>query len=166
MFDVAVFRRAALVLLHDLCHFFVVWARCYCSLLGCTRSRGRCWAAIRLSHRPEPSGHAVHGEVDRLDIRRQDGRRFVLLRHTQGRRGGHTPFVQAGAETSNTGSEGDEGDPRCSWKESLYHKNAWINHYHYLMPEELMAVTLNSHHSSFVSAVHSRSSRNKDLLST
>jgi len=46
------------------------------------RSRGRCWAAIRLSYRPEPSGHAVRGEVDGLDIGRQHGRRFVLLRHT------------------------------------------------------------------------------------
>jgi len=51
-------------------------------LLGCTRSRGRYWAAIRLSHRPEPSGHAVDGEVDGLDIGGQHGRRFVLLRHT------------------------------------------------------------------------------------
>jgi len=37
-------------------------------LLGPTRSRGRCWAAIRLSHRPKPSSQAVHGEVDGLDI--------------------------------------------------------------------------------------------------
>jgi len=56
-----------------------------------------------LSHRPEPSVHAldyaVHGEVDGLDIGGRHGRRFVLLRHTTltGRRGGHTPFVQAGA---------------------------------------------------------------------
>jgi len=51
-------------------------------LLGCARSRDRCWAAIRLSHRREPSGRAVHGEVDGLDIGGQHGRRFVLLRHT------------------------------------------------------------------------------------
>jgi len=51
-------------------------------LLGRTRSRGRCWAAIQLSHRPEPSGHAVHGKVDGLDIGGQHGRRFVLLCHT------------------------------------------------------------------------------------
>jgi len=51
-------------------------------LLGRTRSRGRCWAAIRLSHRPEPSGHAVHTDVDGLDIGGQHGRRFVLLCHT------------------------------------------------------------------------------------
>jgi len=35
-----------------------------------------------LSHCPEPSGHAVHEEVDGLDIEGQHGRRFVLLRHT------------------------------------------------------------------------------------
>ena len=51
-------------------------------LLGRTTSRGRSWAAIRLCHRPEPSGHAVHGEVDGLDIGGQHGRRFVLLRRT------------------------------------------------------------------------------------
>ena len=32
-----------------------------------------------------------------------------------GRRGGHTPFVQAGAETSNTGAEAVEPDPGFSW---------------------------------------------------
>ena len=51
-------------------------------LLGRARFRGRCWAAIRLSHHPEPSGHEVHGEVDGLDIGEQHGRWFVLLRHT------------------------------------------------------------------------------------
>jgi len=48
-------------------------------LLGRARFRGRCWAAIRLSHLPEPSGRAVHREVDGLDIGGQHGRRFVLL---------------------------------------------------------------------------------------
>jgi len=67
--------------------FFVVWASSYSPLLGRTRSRGRCWAAIRLSHRPEPSGRAIHWEVDRLDIRGQLVRSFVLLRHT------HIPSV-------------------------------------------------------------------------
>ena len=51
-------------------------------LLGRTRSRGKWWAAIRLSHRPEPSGHAIRGEVDGLDIGEQHGRRFVLLCQT------------------------------------------------------------------------------------
>ena len=50
-------------------------------LLGRARFRGRCGAAIRLSHRPEPSGLAVREEVDGLDIGGQHGRRFVL-RHT------------------------------------------------------------------------------------
>ena len=40
------------------------------------RYRGRCWAAIRLSHRPEPSGRAVLGEVDGLDIGGRHRRRF------------------------------------------------------------------------------------------
>jgi len=31
--------------------------------IGRTRSRDRCWAANRLSHRPEPSGRVVHEEV-------------------------------------------------------------------------------------------------------
>jgi len=33
-----------------------------------------------------------------------------------GRKGGHTPFVQAGAESSNTGAEADKPDPGCSWE--------------------------------------------------
>ena len=32
------------------------------------------------------------------------------------RRGGHTPFVQAGAETSDTGVEAVELDPGSSWE--------------------------------------------------
>ena len=33
-----------------------------------------------------------------------------------GRRGGHTSFVQAGAETSDTGEEAVKPDPGCSQK--------------------------------------------------
>ena len=44
------------------------------------RYRGRCWAAIRLSRRPEPSGRVVHEEVDGLDSGGRHGRRFVLRR--------------------------------------------------------------------------------------
>jgi len=51
-------------------------------MLGRTRSRGRCWAAIWLSHHPEPSGGGVHGEVDRLDIGGNMVDGFVLLRRT------------------------------------------------------------------------------------
>jgi len=34
----------------------------------------------------------------------------------KGRRGGHTPFVQAGAEASNTGAEAVKPDPGSSWE--------------------------------------------------
>jgi len=30
--------------------------------------------------------------------------------------GGHTPFVQAGAEASNTSTEANKTDPGCSWE--------------------------------------------------
>jgi len=43
------------------------------------------------------------------------GRLFFCATLT-GRRGGHTPFVQAGAETSDTGAEAVKPDPRCSWE--------------------------------------------------
>jgi len=33
-----------------------------------------------------------------------------------GRRGGHTPFVQAGAETSDTGAEAVKPEPGSSWE--------------------------------------------------
>ena len=33
-----------------------------------------------------------------------------------GRRGGHNPFVQAGAETSDTGAEAVNPDPGSSWE--------------------------------------------------
>ena len=39
-------------------------------------------AANRLSHHPEPPGRPIHGEVDGLDVGRQHGQRFGLLRHT------------------------------------------------------------------------------------
>jgi len=45
------------------------------------RYRGKCWPAIRLSHRPEPPGRVVHDGVDGLDSGGRHGRRFVL-RHT------------------------------------------------------------------------------------
>jgi len=32
-----------------------------------------------------------------------------------GRRGGHTPFVQAGVETTDTGTEAVKPDPGSSW---------------------------------------------------
>ena len=63
------------------CIRWVLFERVAKPLLGRTRSRGRCWAAIRLFH-TEPPGRAVHGEVDGLYIGGKHGRQFVLLRHT------------------------------------------------------------------------------------
>jgi len=40
-----------------------------------------------------------------------------------GRRGGHTPFVQAGNETSDAGAEAVKPDPRCSWQG---HSGGWV----------------------------------------
>ena len=40
-----------------------------------------------------------------------------------GRRGGHNPFVQAGAETSGTGAEAVKPDPSCSWEG---HSGEWV----------------------------------------
>jgi len=59
------------------------------------RYRGRCWAAIQLSHRPELSGCVVRGEVDGLTVKDDmvDGLFCATL---TGHRGGHTPFLQAG----------------------------------------------------------------------
>jgi len=54
-----------------------------------------------LSYRPEPSGRAIHEEVNGLDIGGH-GRRFVHTHRPQGR---PYPYVQAGAETPDTGAE-------------------------------------------------------------
>jgi len=67
------------------CFFFVIWASHYCPLLGRTRSWGRCWAAIRLSHCPELSGRAVQGVcvVKMMDKKYTDGLMNMLgLRET------------------------------------------------------------------------------------
>jgi len=39
-----------------------------------------------------------------------------------GRRGDHTPFVQAGAETHDTGTEAVKTDPGCSWEGHSQHR--------------------------------------------
>ena len=92
-------------------------------LFGRTRSHGRCWAAIRLYHRPEPSGHAVHEEVDGFDNGGQHGRRLVLLRHTHSQAAEETiPHLnKTGAETSDTGAEAVKPDPD-SWDS---HSGVW-----------------------------------------
>jgi len=80
---------------------------------GRTRSRGKCWAAIRLSHRPEPSGRAVHGRS--MDWTLEDNM-FVLLRHTHKPQRRPYPSVQAGAETPDTSAEAVKLDPGSSWE--------------------------------------------------
>jgi len=94
----------------------IIWASSFSPLLGLTRSRSRCWVANRLSHHPEPSGCAIHGEVAGLNSGRQHVQRFDIPLHTHKPRSGHTPFVQIGAETSDTGAEAVEPDQRCSWQ--------------------------------------------------
>ena len=80
------------------------------SIASPPRSRGRCSAAIRLSHRPEPSGRVVCGGA--MDWAVEDDMVDCLFRAIlTGRRGDHTPFLQAGAETSDTGAEAVEPDP-------------------------------------------------------
>jgi len=49
-----------------------------------------------------------------LDDNMVDGLFFCAT--LAGRRGGHTPFVQAGVETSNTCAEAVKPDPGCSWE--------------------------------------------------
>ena len=43
-----------------------------------------------------------------------------------GRRGGHTPFVQAGAETSNTGAEAVKPAPGSSWEGHSWREGAGV----------------------------------------
>ena len=81
-------------------------------LLGRSRSRGRCWTAIRLCHRPE--GHVVHVEVDGLDIEGQHGRRFVLLCHTHRPQRRPYPICTNRSETSDIGAEAVKPDPGSS----------------------------------------------------
>ena len=90
--------------------FFVIWANCYCPLLGCTRSQGRWWArvAIRLSHCSELSGHAVHGDWGGRWIRHWRATWSTVCSCAQ--------FVQAGAETSDTGAKAVKPNPHCPWK--------------------------------------------------
>jgi len=41
---------------------------------------------------------------------------FFFCATLTSRRGGHTPFVQTGAEKSDTGAEAVKPDPRCPWQ--------------------------------------------------
>jgi len=65
-----------------------------------------------LSHHPESSGRAIHGEVDGWDIGKQHGQRFDLVRHT------HKPQKQL--ETSNTCVEAVDLGPQLISQEFLF----------------------------------------------
>jgi len=69
-----------------------------------------------LSHSPEPSGSAIHGEVDGLDTEDNMVNGLIFYVTLTNRINGHTPFMQTGAETSDTRTETVEPDPRCPWK--------------------------------------------------
>jgi len=51
-----------------------------------------------------------------LDIGGQHVDGLFFCATLTGRRGGHTPFVQAGAETSDTGTEAVKPDPGSCWE--------------------------------------------------
>ena len=96
--------------------FFVVWGSCYNLLLGRTRSRGRCLSSqsivssSRIIRSCSPRGVRC---IEHL--RTEWSTVCSSAPHSQAAKG-HTPFVQAGAETSNTSAEAVMQDPVCSWK--------------------------------------------------
>ena len=94
----------------------LLWFRSSSFVWASPRYRDRRWAAILLSHRPEPSGRLVRGgSMDwTVEDNMVDGLYFCAT--LTGRSGGHTPFVQAGSETSDTGSEAVKPDPGSSWE--------------------------------------------------
>jgi len=67
-----------------------------------------------LSHRPEPSGHALHEEVDGMDIEDDMVNSLFFCATLTSCRGGHTLFVQAWVETPNSGAEAVKLDPGSS----------------------------------------------------
>ena len=93
--------------------FFVVWASSFNPLLGRTRSPDRCWAAIRLPHRPEQSGRAVNEEAMDWTLEDNIADGLFLWATLTGRKGGHILFMQAEVETPDTGAEAVKSDPRC-----------------------------------------------------
>jgi len=68
-----------------------------------------------MSHRPELSGRVVRGGSTDWTVEdvMVDGLFCATL---TSRRGGHTSFVQAGVETSDTGAEAVQPDPGSCWE--------------------------------------------------
>ena len=85
-------------------------------LLAHTRSQGRCWAAIQLSHHPELPVCAVYGEINGLDIQVQHGWRFVLLCHTHRPQTGPYSVCVSRVELSDTGVDVVKQNPCFYWK--------------------------------------------------
>jgi len=117
------------------------WASCYCPLLGRTRSRGRYWAAIRLSCHPELLGQALHGEVNWTVNDNMVNGLFLCATLTSCRRG-HTRLVGAGEKTSDTGVEAVKRNPCCSWQG---HSRRWMP----MSEMKLQSLAVLSNHSAF-----------------
>jgi len=111
--DIILIRRHTSQHIHD----FFVWASSY-SLPGRSGSRGRCWAAIRLAHYPEPSNHAFHVEVVGLVSEGQHGQRRVRLRRTHKSQKGHTYPICVSIRSGSVrpSAEAIKPDTSCSWQ--------------------------------------------------
>jgi len=96
--------------------FFIFWASCW----------NHCLAALDLRTGVEQpfnclivqNRQAVQSMGRSMDWTLEDDMfdRLFFCATLTGRRGGHTPFVQAGAETSHTGAEAVKPDPGFSWE--------------------------------------------------
>ena len=114
---------------------FIVWAVLN-PLLDRTRCRSRRWAAIRLSRHREPSGHAVHGEVDRLDSGEQHVQRPVLRNSRKSQKGPYPICVSKSGNVRHRCGGGyaeptlflegslQEGGRRC--RGSKYGDSQWV----------------------------------------
>ena len=96
---------------------FVVWASCSCPLLVPTRSSGAVveqpfdCLIVQNCQAVQPMGRSMDWTVKG---NRVDGLFFCAT--LASRRGGHTPFVQAGVETPDTSAEAVKPDLGCSWE--------------------------------------------------
>jgi len=81
------------------CFIIIIWVSSFSPLFSLTRSRGRCWAANRLSHHPEPPDCAPWGGrwIGHWKTTMVNG---LICSTLTSHKAGHTPLVQAGAETS------------------------------------------------------------------
>ena len=101
-----------------LCNTFnlLLLSQLFKPLLGRTESQGRCEQPLDcLIVQNRQSTQSMGRSMDwTLEDNMVDGLFFCAT--LTGRRGGHTPFVQAGAETSDTGAEAVKPDSGSSWE--------------------------------------------------